>query len=203
MAERSRRATADLVLTLAAGETRIIPRRGRSYYCILVTENATVQIGLDQEPAEFLYQAMGDGLHPAEPDFEAVILYNGAATPQSIILKTSFGTLVDNRLELINGTIPTRILSPNSLRTTEDTLIAIGGTLTIPADENRRELIVVNNSTSEILRVGDAANVSDTRGDKIPSESKYILESAAAVTIRNPSTNLAAITVSILETYQA
>lgn len=192
---------ADIIVTLAAGATKTIPRYGRVYHCLAVTTDGQVQIGLGYEPTEFLYAGVGEVLGPGEPEWREITLYNSGATSQTVRLKTAFGGIVDNRFIPASGAIPVSFTEPaqsNTLETTADQSVTASSYVDIAADTTRREIMISNLDTALSLRVRDTASTA-TAGTPLPPGATITLQTTAAVRVKNPNASGVSIAVNTLK----
>lgn len=103
--ERRARAEDDLTVILSANEAKTIPRGGRNYIVISTTTDGAVKIGINQEASRPLRAGVGDGVPVTEADFTELNFLNTTAAPQTVVLQTSYGTLIDNRFNAVGGVI--------------------------------------------------------------------------------------------------
>lgn len=192
----------DLTFVLAAGQTIRRARVSRSYHCMAVTTDGVVQIGLGYEPGEFLYTGVGEKLHPSEPDFTEITLYNSGGTAQTVVLKTSLGDVVDNRFTLPGGTLPVSIavppVVPNTVDSDVDVSIAATSNLDFALDAARRGVFISNTDPSNTVRFRDQS-AATTEGVPIPPNTTLYVETSGAFRIRNPNASAVSVAVCFLK----
>lgn len=183
-------------VTIAAGARRDFFGTGDKINCLNASADLVLFVDSSSERIKFrtgiVYQeAPGD-------DFTQFSLVNESASSITVELYYGFKELRDDRT-VISGSLS----SPSGVRTTADTAIAVNGNLDFAADATRRELHVFNTSAVDTLRWGDLANTGDARGGVIAPNSGVIIASAGAIRIHNKSTAAGAVTVNIVELFEA
>ncbi|TAL00631.1 MAG: hypothetical protein EPO08_13000 [Rhodospirillaceae bacterium] len=202
-ASRRTRSQGEIVVILAANETKTVARAGRSYLVIDITTDGVVLIGMSQQPTDFLRKAVGDSVSPDENDFSELQFLNTSAGAVTVTIKTSFGQIVDNRLNLVSGSIPVTGVGnfkvddqgADGITDTADAALAAGATLAIAANANRKALMVFNPpSSTGNLKWGNAPDA--THGIPITPGSLGVIPVTGAFSIYNSSAN--AITPNII-----
>lgn len=148
---RRTRTSGDLTLTLAAGEYRKVPRWGRSYTCLSVTTDNKVVIGLNQAPVDALIKGIGDAVAYDEPDFSELEFQNNDTGPQTVTLRTSFGVVADNRLNLVGGTIAATTNATATLTTPALETVNTGANSDKAANANRKSLTIYHNTAGATI----------------------------------------------------
>lgn len=202
--ERPQKTETDITAVLAAGTNARIPRYGTTFECISVTTEGVVKIGLGQaaDSGKFLRTGMGEKLEAADA-FDFIDLINTAGTTQTVVLQTSSGTIIDNRLILAAGAIPVSIAGTvktddtgaDGLTDVADQTLAAGASYTVAANANRRALLVYNFSASNTLRWG--ATPDATHGTPISPSSLQAIPVSATFKIFNAG--VAPVTFSVEE----
>lgn len=178
--------------SIANGVRKTFTGLGDRINCLTSSGNLTLFIDNSQEPITFRTGIKME-LPPGD-DYTQFALENNSGGTVTGTVYYGFDLLEDDRTVLTGS-----IASPNTLRTTADTVINVNSNLDIPADTTRRTIVIRNNSTVDTLRVGDVANTGDARGGKIPPETTVSIDTSAAVRIRNVTAAAGNVTVSIFE----
>lgn len=194
--QTARRGGRTETVTIAAGKFRDFDGTGDRINCLSST--GSLGLTIDSAGDKMLFRTGIKIRMEHGDDFTRFTLWNDTASSIDVQVYYGFINLEDDRT-VISGSLS----SPNSVRTTVDTVIAVNGNFDFAADTTVRERHVYNNSGTDTLRYGDVANTGDTRGAPIPPNSLAILASGAAIRLHNPSTSGAGVTVSITEFFEA
>lgn len=207
--ERPTRNEADITVVLGAAGTNTanqrIPRTGRTFECISVTTEGVVKIGLGQsaDSGRTLRTGMGNELMPGDDAWDFIELANTSAGAVTVVLQTDMGSIVDNRLILQAGVIPTSVSGvvktddqgADGVNDVVDQVVAAGGNYVVAANANRRALIVYNTSATDTAKWGAAPDA--THGIPIPPQSMQSIPLSAAFKIYNAGA--ANITLNVVE----
>jgi hypothetical protein len=201
MVDRPTRRETDIIITLAAGETRREPRYGRTYQTLSIATDGVVQVGLGQPALQgkFLYKGVGDIVGPGDAPFEYIEFFNTSGAPVTLVLQTSFGDIRDSRLNLVGGTMPVNDMGADGTTDFADQVIAAGASYTVAANPLRKSILVYNNSATDTLKWGAAPDA--THGFPIPPASMQGIPLTGAFKVFNAG--VANVTINLQELTKA
>lgn len=174
--------------TVPAGGSLIVDRFASFLICLEASHLFKIRLGTGPI-SDF---EAGLRMRPGEP-FEKVELINKAAEPLAVKLGFGQGDVRDARLTITTdvktvaqGITATREAAPDDFSVAHVTALNGGTTLLSGADENRRELLIVNTHDAGIVQVVDNATAAGHGIPVLPGQS-ITLHTAAAVYVRNDS----------------
>lgn len=185
MTIRPTRSEKDITVTVAAGETIRRPRYGRTYQVMDITTDGVMQIGMSQDAVsgKLLRKGVGDTIPAGEPEFDYLEFYNPSGSPITVTVQTSWGTLIDNRFNPVGGSIKVDDQGADGTTDSADANLLTGASVTIPANANRKAMIVYNSSLTDTLKWG--ANPDATHGMIIPPGGKETIPLTSAFKLFN------------------